>query len=161
MHSGCWKLTLCVWICPHDARVRCSGECTVSGGAIAPAGARGERPCVFDQANPCPQSERRAPPRDSDLNLQYRSVRRPALRRKSNAGVTLEMTEARRLGWRSGYSDCVGGISEVSGDNSVLSAQFVYFVGPTNFSLVRESSNQHSAPYELRGGRPLFSATAQ
>jgi hypothetical protein len=67
MHSGCWKLTLCVWICPHDARVRCSGECTVSGGAIAPAGARGERPCVFDQANPCPQSERCAPPRDRDL----------------------------------------------------------------------------------------------
>ena len=29
MHSGCWKLTLYVGICPHDARIRSSGECTV------------------------------------------------------------------------------------------------------------------------------------
>lgn len=29
MHSSCWKLTLYVWICPHDVRIRSSGECII------------------------------------------------------------------------------------------------------------------------------------
>jgi hypothetical protein len=29
MHSSCWKLTLSVWICPRDVRIRSSEECTV------------------------------------------------------------------------------------------------------------------------------------
>ena len=47
--------------------------------------------------------------------------------------LLLGVTEARRLAWRSGYSECVDGISEVSGEKSVLSAQFVYFLGQLTF----------------------------
>ena len=94
MHSGCRNITLYEWICPRATcgsdllgertRLACCllrprgklpGAHAFWKGrngerAIAPAGAGGERPFAVDQANPFPQGERCAPPRESDLNLQ-------------------------------------------------------------------------------------------
>jgi hypothetical protein len=75
--------------------------------------------------------------------------------------LLLGVTEARRLAWRSGYSECVYGISEVSGEKSVLSGSIRLFLGPTNFSLVRESRSRRSARYESTEDRQFSFATVR